>query len=299
MPLGSLPYGDEPFGAPLAWSSVVPAGASERLLLLSPQDSDQATISASSVVATLPAPNLQNVQPTRKWRSAGGVASLTITGLDVAANTLALVGVNFTSSCWMRLRGAATLDGITDAPAIDTLLRSPWPGGVKPSARNWPQHTVLLRWDNESVLDFWKIDIVDSGVEYLEAGRLMMGRAWQPSDNWDLGGEPIAFDPRDVAAETDRGHTFTDRKTLSAPRQFELRITAGNRREVLDGLAEMQRLRGTWGDVLCCLDPGETTDAHLFTMQGRFLSGPRYAMPPLFDSGGNMIGAGILLREFL
>jgi hypothetical protein len=299
MPLGSRPYGDTPFAAPPAWSSGASSGPPERFLLLSPQDSDEATVTASSEVATLPASNLQNVQPTRKWRSSGAVASLNVTGLDVAANTLALVGVNFTSSCWMRVRGADTLDGLTDAPTIDTLLRSPWPGGVRTSAPNWPQHTVLLRWDNDDVLDFWKIDIVDSGVDYLEAGRLMMGRAWQPSDNWDLGGEPIAFDPRDVAAETDRGHTFTDRKTLSAPRQFELRITAGNRREVLDGLAEMQRLRGTWGDVLCCLDPGETTDAHLFTMQGRFLSGPRYAVPPLFDSGGNMIGAGILLREFL
>jgi hypothetical protein len=273
---------------------------SERLLMLSPQDSDAAAIVASSEVATLPASNLQNIQPTRKWRSAGVSETIEVTFAEaVAANTLALIGVNFTSACTVRVVGAATYAGLDTAPPVDTTAVSPWPGGSRPTVKNWPQFTVRVRWTNAVAYRYWRITIADTGIDYLEAGRLMMGRAWQPSDNWDLGGEPIAFDPRDVAAETDRGHTFTDRKTLSAPRQFELRITAGNRREVLDGLAEMQRLRGTWGDVLCCLDPGETTDAHLFTMQGRFLSGPRYAVPPLFDSGGNMIGAGILLREFL
>ena len=51
-------------------------------------------------------------------------------------------------------------------------------------------------------------------------------------------------------------------------------------------------LRGGWGDVVCCLDPSESTDFHRFIMQGVFTDQqPRYTLPPAWDSDGNMFGA--------
>jgi hypothetical protein len=150
-------------------------------------------------------------------------------------------------------------------------------------------------------MSFWRVEIIDpaAGQTYLEAGRLVLGRAWQPSTNFDIGGTPLAFDPTDVVAQTPSGHTFTDRRAGSPPRLFNIIITAANRREVMDGIAEIQRLRGTWGDVICCLDPGETTDFHLLSMQGRLTQGGQFPSPALFDASGYTWGASILLREFL
>ena len=306
MTYGFLPYGAAPYASPPEVSTFA-AAPGNRILLLSPVASDAAAIVASSAVATLPAVNLQNVQPTRKWRSQGVEASLNVTfpedaeDGEISANTLALVGVNFTHHALVRVRAAATAEDLTADPAIDTGLASPWPGGVKPHARNWPQFTVLVFWENEAPLRFWQIDIVDAGggLTYLEAGRLMLGRAWQPSINIDIGGDFLAYDPRDVVAETDRGFTFTDRRTESPPRLFALNLTAGNRREIFDGLGEIQRLAGLAGDVVCCIDPADSADFHRYVMQGRFTAGPRFSAPALFDESGYTIGASINLREFL
>lgn len=302
---GLMPYAAAPFAtAPEVASFDGAPGA--RVLLLSPSASDAATITADSAVPTLPAANLQNVQPTRKWRSEGVEASLYVTfpengdEEEIKANALALVGVNLTHTGMIRVRGAATAEGL-DGTLLDTGLNSAWPGGVKPYVRDWPQFTVMAFWENDEPLRFWRIDLVDAGggLSYLEAGRLMLGRAWQPRFNVDVGGEFMAYDPRDVVAETDRGHTFTDRRTASPPRLFTLNITASNRREIFDGLAEMQRLAGLAGDVVCCLDPTDATDFHRYVMQGRFTSGPRFSAPAAFDRDGYTIGASINLREFL
>ena len=49
-PHGALPIAVAPY--------VLPSGMAERVLLLSPRDSDLATLSASSAVTTLPVSNL-------------------------------------------------------------------------------------------------------------------------------------------------------------------------------------------------------------------------------------------------
>ena len=306
MVYGFLPYGAAPYASPPEVATFAAAPGS-RILLLSPAASDTATIAASSAVATLPASNLQNVQPTRKWRSQGIEANLFVTfpedseDGEISANTLGLTGVNLTHHALVRVRGAATAEDLDGSPSIDTGLASPWPGGVKPYARSWPQFTVLVFWENDQPFRFCQIDIVDAGgdLTYLEAGRLMLGKAWQPSINIDIGGDFLAYDPRDVVAETDRGYTFTDRRSESPPRLFTLNLTAGNRREIMDGLGEIQRLAGLAGDVICCIDPSDATDFHRYVMQGRFTAGPRFSAPQLFDQDGYTIGASINLREFL
>ena len=69
--------------------------------------------------------------------------------------------------------------------------------------------------------------------------------------------------------------------------------------DALRGIGEIQRQRGLWGDVICCLGPGETSDLHTMTMQGCFTTGGSYTLPPVFDAEGNMWGAAIRLREFI
>lgn len=275
----------------------------QSLLILSPAASDAATLAASSEVSGLGVANVQNVQPRKKWQTTGTAAEY-ITGTfasAVAANSLALVGHNLSASATVRVRLANSAGAVTSAPVVDTGVVSAWPATGKPSVTSWNHHTTLKTWSNSTALTNFRIDIADPApvTTYQEFGRLALGAKWQPTLSFDLGGTPLGFDVRDIQRVTDYGQLFTDRRNLSPARIFELSIYALNKREAFDGIYELQRLRGMWGDVICCLDPSETTDLHLFTMQGAFVSPGAYTLPPAFDSSGNMFGAGIRLREFI
>lgn len=272
-------------------------------IILSPASSDAATLAASSAVSGLDVTNLQNVQPRKKWRTTGTAAEYVTVAFSsgVAANCLALVGHNLSGSATVRVRGANSAAAVTAAPVYDSTAISAWPATGKPSVSSWNHFTLLKTWSNNTALTNWRIDLADSApaTTYLEAGRLALGAMWQPTPSFDLGGTPLGFDTVDVQTRTPYGSLFTDRRNASPARIFELAIYALNKREAFDGLYELQRLRGMWGDVICCLDPSETTDLHRFTMQGAFTMGGAYTLPPAFDSSGNQFGAGIKLREFI
>jgi len=273
------------------------------VLILSPGKSDAATLAASSELASLPASNLQNMQPKRKWRSDAATSpylELDFGAAGCAATGFALIGHNLTASATIRVRGKATYP-VTSSPTVDTTALSAWPSSGKPSDESWPHYLSWLSWSNVTALRYWRIDIADGTNPdgYVEAGRLMLGAYWQPSLNFDLAGTPLAYDQRDVQIATDYGNTFTDRRATTAPRLFQLQISAANRTEVLAGIAEIQRLRGMWGDVACLLDPAATTHFHRHSMQAVFAGQQRHQTPPLFDASGEMWSVDLNLREVL
>jgi hypothetical protein len=298
---GIYPYGVSPFGAAPAY--VAPSAPTmARIVVLSPYNSDRATIAASTAVATLPAANVQSQQPKKVWRSSSTADYLEITfTAPVAANMLALNGHNLTSAGVFRVRGADTLANTTAAPSVDTGWQSVWPATGKPADAYWPRYLSALLWSNDALLQYWRVDIADPAVgqTYVEAGRLVLGRYWQPSINFDLGGTPLAYDQRDVQVTTDYGEIFTDRRQRSAARRFALQISAADRREVLDGIAEIQRLRGLWGDVICLLDPAATTDFHRHSMQGVFTAPQEHRIVPQFTANGEMWTVDLQLREII
>lgn len=297
----SLPYGSLPIAA-----AVVQAAQSstmERFLLLSPRDSDAATLSASSAVTSLPVTNLQTIQPAQVWRSTSNAPQTIDVAFAsaVAANALALVATNVSGAALVRIRAATLPANLSAAPALDTGWQPLFPPTGRPTSPDWPSVIGLRRWMNDTAYRFWRVEIADSlgAVSYIEAGRLVLGRAWQPTQNLDLGGTPFGFAPADVQLATPFGRTFTNRRSLSPPRLFEISVFALTKREAFDGIFELQRLRGLWGDVVCALDPGEGADFHRFTMQGVFTAGGAYTLPPAFDDAGSMFGAAIKLREFI
>ncbi len=293
-PIGSAPYG----AAPAYVAPTVPTMA--RIAVLSPRDSDLATMAAGSEVATLPAVNLQNQQPKKVWRSASAADYITVTfGAPVAANMLALNGHNLSAGGVFRVRGADTLANTAAAPSVDTGWQSVWPATGKQADAYWPRYLSALLWSNDALFQYWRVDIADPAVSqiYVEAGRLVLGRYWQPTTNFDLGGTPLAYDPRDGQVTTDSGEIFTDRRQRSAARRFALQISAADRREMLDGIAEIQRLRGLWGDVICLLDPAATTDFHRHSMQGVFTAPQEHRIVPQFTANGEMWTVDLQLRE--
>lgn len=274
----------------------------QNMLLLSPRNIDRATLTATGEVPTLPVTNLQTIQPARKFRVMDNEVSIYVAfATAISANALALVAHNFSDSGSIRLRAATLQADLDSDPELETDWASPWPNGLKPIAPDWANWLSLIQFENNSAYRYWRVDLFDDGPSqtYLEAGRLVLDRAWQPSTNFDFGGTPMAHDPRDAVAETDYGYTFTDRRTLSPPRIFKLQITSANQTEVLAGLQEIQRLAGLAGDLVCCLDPGDADNFHLLSMQGRFTKGGAFGAPALWDEDGPLWGAAIEMREFL
>ena len=293
-------YGAAPIGVAAAYAGGANGG--ERMMLLSPGDSDLATITASAQVASLPVANLQAMQPQKKWRAMATSVQFSIScAAPLGANALALVAHNLSGMATIRVRGAATLALAASGPSIDTGAQWAWPSTGKPVAPSWPNWISLVRWAGMAACQCWLVDILDPDPSqtYIEAGRLVLGAAWQPSVNFDLGGKVLAFEPLDVQARTSSGYTFTDRRACSPGRRVALSVAAGNAREIQDGLAELQRLRGAWGDVICFLDPAATTDFHRLSMQALFVGAPDYAAVPYWDTDGGRLSAGITLTEIL
>lgn len=298
---GVAPIGSLPIGATPSYVALV-ALVSARFLILSPADSDAAVMAAGSQVATLPVANLQDYQPKKVWRSGGTTDYVTaVFAAPVAANMLALVGHNLSAAGVIRVRGAASLAGTTSSPPVDTGWVSAWPNTGKPTSANWASYLSPVLWANDAEYQYWRVDIADPSAarSFIQAGRLMIGRYWQPSINFDLGGTPLGFDQQDVQVATDYGQTFTDRRTRSAPRLFALTMSAGDKREVLDGIAEIQRLRGMWGDVVCLLDPNATTDLHRHSMQGVFKTPQQHSIVQQFTAAGEMWTVTLNLREVI
>jgi hypothetical protein len=296
MAYGSFPYGALPYGAGLAIPA--PAPASRKILFLSPRLSDMATITASSEVPSLPARNLQNMQPTKVYRSLTTSTALTIVMPEpLAANCVALVGGNPSDQRYVRLLGASTLPGLGSAPVIDTDWVSPWATGERPDAPEWPHWLQIIRWENDETLGYWRLQVQDEGAPYVDIGRLVLGRAWQPLYNVDL--DPsIGFVPLDVQEPNGYGQTFTDPRPY-AQRQFDFNFSGANQDDVFDYAMELSRLRGQARDFIVCLDPAATSRFHQWSMQALFTGRTSYKAQPLWDGTNQVWGFSASMLECL
>jgi hypothetical protein len=285
-------------------SSSVVHDASERMIVLSPIYSDAATIAASSEVATLPATNLQTMDPKRVWRTDGETSAYLTLAFDepVTVNMLAFNRANLSGMATVRIRGAVAESDVTASPLFDTGARSPWPSTGRGTLRSWPAYIGAVIFDdvNTSAMQYFRIDYEDPGSTdgYLEIGRQALGELWQPSTNFDFGGTPVARVSKDVQTETDYGQIFTDRRHASAPRRLQLQISALSKFEVLNGIAEIMRLRGLWGDVFVFLDPAAPdVTFQKFSLQGVFTAPQEHQIVPMFDADGEMFSVQFPVRE--
>lgn len=296
-PWASIPWAGNPAYTGLTWPT---AGDSETCFVLSPADSDAATL-ACGLSATLSVTNLQTMAPAQKWRAPATSDYITVTfASPVAANALALVGHNFTANAIVRVRGfttAANMAAQTSA-VVDTNWQSAWPLGTKPAVTNWLNHTTILRWSNDTALTYWRVDIADggAGITYTEVGRLALGRAWRPTIRLDLEFS-IGHASADVQLISDWGATYGDARY--AARIFDLKFSAQEWRDVMDSVADLQRLRGLARDMVVSIDPAATTDFHRFTMQGVFSNLSALNTIPGWGTTGQMWSFNLPLRELL
>ncbi len=275
----------------------------ENVLFLSPEYSDDATVTAASAVASLPAANVQEQEPTKVWRS-GGLASQYLvfdlgSSVTRAINAAGIGAHNLTSAATIRVRGATSIPNLTAAPGTDSTAIGAWPSSGKHSDRNWPHELSLVRWTNNTAYRYWRIDFTDAANPdgYFDVGRVMLNRSFQPSLNLDIENS-LGFVQLGSQEPNGWGQIFTDPKPW-AQRLWNLQFSAADFDEVHDSFMELSRLRGIAGDLMVFLDPAETTRFHRWSMQALFNSVAQFRSQPLFNNSKQMWGFTFPLIEKL
>jgi hypothetical protein len=275
------------------------------ILFLSPKLSDAATtiFTASTQVTALPVTNLQNQEPTKKWRSTGAVAENVVMdfgAVPIAANALCLVGGNLSGNGQFRVRGATSQANLTAAPSVDSAMASAWPASGSPAGSDFPiAHFIHLRqWTNTTAYRWWRVDFADSTpvTSYWEFGRLMLGVSFQPTLNLDLEAA-VGWDPTDVQEPSPYGQIFTDPRPYTR-RRFDIPFSAMDADEVHATMFNFAK-RGTAGDIAVFLDPAATTRFHWWSMQGLFMQGLNFKGVPYFNNGLQMFGTAFSIVEKL
>lgn len=268
-----------------------------------PGVSDLVPITASTQVATLPATNVQNQEPTKKWRTTvNNFGSLIFDfASPIFASALAIVGANWSTGANLRLRCANSIPALSSSPVYDSGVISPWNSGGKPSLVGVAHYTNLLLFSmGATPCRYWLVELGDGTPQtsYLEFGRVIIGSYNQPTINMDFAGG-ITFEQLDVQERTPYGQVFTDPRPY-VPRRMDIQLSAADSDEVTLLWMNFSRYIGGGKDVIVSFDPSSpTNDFQSWTMQGVFSAPHSYSPIPLFNNGKTMWSTKFSILEKL
>jgi hypothetical protein len=272
----------------------------EKSLFLGGRLVNQSIVSASSEVAGLPATNLQEYMPEKKWRATTKTASIYIQMPKfVACDACAIISHNCSTTATFKVTAGTTLAIASGgSPAFDSGYLEMWPTGVKPSDEEWPHFSTLGRWSNGTPYPVWVIRIEDPlNSDNLEVGRVMIDRAFRPT--FSIGHNyGVSLILADVQHRTPFNRLYTDRRGPPG-RSMALPLSMVTKRDLWDNLFTMSRLYGTYDDFFVCLDPGETVDRHKIMMQAMFADKLDFESQPVFDNSGNVWRTALTLVELV
>jgi len=216
---------------------------------------DSATVDAGNQVSSLPVQNLQNEQVAIKWQTASGINSTHIL-IDMTAvvdiDCLALVGTNFTSAVTFRIRGSNTDNTAVAGEVADTGTLS---GMVSSNYRNF-----YYAFSATKTARYWRIDIEDTSLNYLRAGRLFMGPAWSPSKEMNFGWS-IAYTDSSKVTRSQGGQLYIDESFKFRALDFTLSFM--DQTEMISNGFEITRRNGSIIDVLVIPEENGTFNSEL------------------------------------
>ena len=269
------------------------------LIITNPQLSDDATIvTVGNELSTLPAANLQKLQPTQVWRSSGLTSLYLVVDLlsSTAFDLIMLVGTNASSTATWQIRTADTLAFVDGASPPGPFA---YDSG---SISHWPQ-TGLATWDVTPALKWFgsspqtnryvRIDVTDASNAdgYYEAGRLIIAKAWQPTENIAFGWE-LGFVDDSTKELALGGQTWVDERGRRRVFNFELGFQT--EAEMFDNAFDLDRRRGTAKDVVAILDPDETNRIVEQTVHGL-----QNELPPITNIVLRLYTRRFRLRELI
>lgn len=257
---------------------------------------DDGVLTATNEVSALPGTNLQDIQPTKKWRT----TSLSTMAIEIdlttakAVNLISLIAHNATSTATWRIRGATSQAILTSTTVgYDSSTITMWPSTGKP--QDWNDQLFSLKWlgSNAQTFRWWRVDVFDdaNGDGYFEAGRLIIDNAWQPtvglSPNWGFRWIDPGTRERSII-----GNLYPTQRTRH--RIFEFTLDFNDKDAMLNNAAELQRKRGISQDVFILADPTGTTHLHKESVYGLFTD-----LQPLVNTAFDIFSQVIIIEEMI
>lgn len=209
---------------------------------------DLGTVTASSSTALTPAALLQNAHVARHWRSRSATEFVLVDlGAVQPVDTVALMGLSLTAAGLTRIRVSASDPSGQGATAYDSDPAGSAAGRVDP-AYGYLVHLLPAPVAGRYV----RIDLVQPGAPYIEAGRFFVGARHQFASNFAFGWNRAWVD-RSRRTESRGGQTYIDPDNTY--RTADLTFEAVREGERFGVVEEIDRTNGEHTDVLLVTDP--------------------------------------------
>lgn len=210
-----------------------------------------ATFTAVSAATSMPASNLNKMQPSDVWRS----TSLTSQYIEVdlgsakAVTVVALMFTNLTSAAtWQVQAGSTTAYSNYDSTAVTA-----WAGATQNVDR---PHAFLDLTAASQTYRYWKITLTDAAnpAGYFEAGRVILSNAFQGTRNYSFGAGR-GYKDMTVTKDAFAGQMIVEEKAKRPILSFEANFLTATEAEAT--ILELQR--NLSGGVLAMQDPSAST----------------------------------------
>jgi hypothetical protein len=212
---------------------------------------DDALVTGGSWLAALPVTNVQNRVLSKVARSTNDDAASTLINIDLgsaqAVQAFGAINTNISASgATYRLRGSND----------NTFATSLYDTGTVSANAQTPD--LILGLASAITARYARLEIIDTSNAdgYIEIGRLFIGPALAPADNYSKGAE-AGYQDRSGVQQSLGGIDYFDEKPVR--RTFSFALDWLTVAEAYNQALELQRLCGITKEVLLIVDPADTT----------------------------------------
>lgn len=236
----------------------------QNVLLIYDNFSDVATLSGGSFVPALPLNNLKVPEPYKVARTTNTLLSSTQFSVSLggprAMKAIVIGPTNLSTAHKYRISGTGFDTGWSTGLARAEWNTLPWDDpdfwtGLTPWDDDERGIWIIHVFDTPVVAKNWLVEIDDqlNSDGYIDLGRLVMGRVWQPSLNFVYGNNGLAFRDNSLRATTLSGSEKIWRRRN--PRVFNLAFDYLPDEEMYRDGYDFQRIAGYDGQVFVVPDP--------------------------------------------
>lgn len=212
---------------------------------------DGATLSGGSWSVPLPLSNLKNRLLSKKARSNDDAANSTIINIDLGSakpvQTFGAIASNVSASgATFRLRGGNDV-------SFSTYL---YDSGTLSANKQTPN--LIIGLDSAVSARYWRLELIDTAnaAGYVQLGRLFIGPALSPADNYNKGAD-IGYQSRSRVIESLSGIEYFDKKPVR--RSFKFALDLLSDADAFNQVLELQRLSDITQEVLLITDRDDVT----------------------------------------
>jgi len=220
---------------------------------------DNATLSGGSWNGALPLSYVKNRYLSKVARSTNALAASTLIDIDLGSATavqaFGAIRTNISASgATYRLRGSNVSNfasGVYDSGTVSANAQTP---------------DLIVGLPASVTARYWRLEITDTAnaAGYVQIGRLFIGPALAPADNYSKGAE-LGYQSRTGVQQSLGGVDHFDIR--AGRRLFAFALDWLTEAEAHDQALELQRLCDIHGEVLLIRDPADTT----YNQQRHFL----------------------------